>query len=305
MRSSGQAQAASPMQENDLKSTTAFDASRFLPVLLLLFAASGCSALIYEIVWYQLLQLAIGSTAVSLGVLLATFMGGLCAGSLALPRILAGKWRHPLLVYALIEAGIGACGILVLFGMPLIDGVYSAAVGHGMPAILLRAMVCAVCLMPPTLLMGASLPAIARWIETSPRGVAWLGLLYGANTAGAVAGCLLAGFYLLRAFDMATATFVAAAINGLVALGSWHLSRTTPERAPAAGPGTPRLRRRRAGGVSRPLTSPLRFRGPRRWARKSSGRACSACCSAPRSTPSPSFWRSSWRGSAWAAARAP
>ena len=48
------------------------------PVLLLLFAASGCSALIYEIVWYQLLQLAIGSTAVSLGVLLATFMGGLC-----------------------------------------------------------------------------------------------------------------------------------------------------------------------------------------------------------------------------------
>jgi len=225
------------MQENDLKSTTAFDVSRFLPVLLLLFAASGCSALIYEIVWYQLLQLAIGSTAVSLGVLLATFMGGLSAGSLALPRILARKWRHPLLVYALIEAGIGACGILVLFGMPLIDGIYSAGVGHGMPAILLRAMVCAVCLMPPTLLMGASLPAIARWIETSPRGVAWLGLLYGANTAGAVAGCLLAGFYLLRAFDMATATFVAAAINGLVALGSWHLSRTTPERAPAEGPG--------------------------------------------------------------------
>ena len=225
------------MPENDLKSTTPFDASPFLPVLLLLFAASGCSALIYEIVWYQLLQLAIGSTAVSLGVLLATFMGGLCAGSLALPRILAKRWQHPLLVYAFIEAGIGACGILVLFGMPLIDGIYSAAVGHGMPAILLRAVVCAVCLMPPTLLMGASLPAIARWIGTSPRGVAWLGLLYGANTAGAVAGCLLAGFYLLRVFDMATATLVAAAINGLVALGSWYLSRTTPRRAPAAEPG--------------------------------------------------------------------
>ncbi len=51
--------------------------SRLFPVLLVLFALSGCSALIYEIVWYQLLQLVIGSTAVSLGVLLATFMGGL------------------------------------------------------------------------------------------------------------------------------------------------------------------------------------------------------------------------------------
>jgi spermidine synthase len=222
-----------PVQKRDLQSTAAFDSSRFLPVLLLLFAGSGCSALIYEIVWYQLLQLVIGSTAISLGVLLATFMGGLCIGSVALPRMLARKWRHPLLVYALIEAGIGACGILVLFGMPLVDGVYSAAVGHGMPAILFRAIVCAVCLMPPTLLMGASLPAIARWIETSPRGVSWLGLLYGGNTVGAVTGCLLAGFYLLRVYDMATATFVAAAINALVALGSWRLSKTTPERAPA------------------------------------------------------------------------
>src|ERR1700732_4099480 len=75
-----------------------FDASRFSPLLLILFAGSGCSGLIYEIVWYQLLQLAIGSTAVSLGFLLATFMGGLCIGSLALPRIVKGTasfWLHP------------------------------------------------------------------------------------------------------------------------------------------------------------------------------------------------------------------
>ena len=49
----------------------------WLPLVAFLFAGSGCSALIYEIVWYQLLQLAIGSTSVSLAVLLATFMGGL------------------------------------------------------------------------------------------------------------------------------------------------------------------------------------------------------------------------------------
>jgi len=165
---------------------------RFLPVLLLLFAASGCSALIYEIVWYQLLQFVIGSTAVSLGVLLATFMGGLCIGSVLLPRVLPDS-RHPLRMYAFVELGIAVCGILVLVGMPLVSGVYVAAVGYGMPSILLRAVICAVCLLPPTILMGASLPTAARWLETSPEGVSWMGLLYGSNTAGAVLGCLLAG----------------------------------------------------------------------------------------------------------------
>jgi len=202
-------------------------ARRYLPLLLVLFAGSGCSALIYEIVWYQLLQLVIGSSAVSLGVLLATFMGGLCLGSLALPRLrLAGQ--HPLRVYGKLELGIALCGVLALFGMPLVDSVYTAAVGHGLPAILLRALVCALCLLPPTFLMGASLPAASRWIRATPEGVSWLGLLYGANTVGAVFGCLLAGFYLLRVFDMATATYAAAAINVAVALASFALAgRTT------------------------------------------------------------------------------
>jgi spermidine synthase len=215
--------------------------SRYLPLLLVLFAGSGCSALIYEIVWYQLLQLVIGSSAISLGVLLATFMGGLCAGSLALPRLRWARGQHPLRVYAKIEFGIALCGILVLFGMPLLDGIYTAAVGHGLPAILLRALVCALCLIPPTFLMGASLPAAARWIETTPEGVSWMGMLYGANTGGAVLGCLLAGFYLLREFDMGTATFAAAALNivvGLVSLsiagrteGSTSDTAATPARA--------------------------------------------------------------------------
>src|ERR1700746_3792698 len=69
----------------------------FIPWLLL-FAGSGCAALIYEIVWFQLLQFVIGSSAVSLGLLLATFMGGMCLGSLLLPRVISTD-RHPLRVY--------------------------------------------------------------------------------------------------------------------------------------------------------------------------------------------------------------
>src|SRR5215469_11815842 len=84
----------------------------FLPILLLLFAGSGCAALIYEIVWLQLLQLAVGSSAVSLGVLLGTYMGGMCLGSLALPKCVSAA-RNPLRVYAALEAGIGALAVLV------------------------------------------------------------------------------------------------------------------------------------------------------------------------------------------------
>jgi len=213
-------------------------ARHYFPLLLVLFAGSGCAALIYEIVWYQLLQLVIGSSAVSLGVLLATFMGGLCLGSLALPKLRVAK-QHPLRVYGKLELGIGLCGVLVLFGMPLVDSVYTAAVGHGLPAILLRALVCSLCLLPPTFLMGASLPAASRWVRATPEGVSWLGLLYGANTAGAVFGCLLAGFGLLRVFDLATVTYVAALINVSVGLVSFAVARRTPAHTEAAEASAP------------------------------------------------------------------
>ncbi len=206
---------------------------RFLPVLLLLFVGSGCAALIYEIVWFQLLQLVIGSSAVSLGVLLGTFMGGMCLGSLLLPRLIPAG-RHPLRVYALLELGIGACGVAVLSGIESVDRLYTTYAVHGLPGILLRGVVCAVCLLPPTVLMGATLPAIARWVETTPRGVSWLGFFYGGNIAGAVFGCLLAGFYLLRVHDMAVATQVAVAINVAVAVIALALAALTPHQAPAA-----------------------------------------------------------------------
>src|SRR6267154_881452 len=150
-------------------------------------------------------------------------MGGMCLGSLALARFIPAR-LHPLRVYAFLELGIAVLGIAVLFLVPQVARVYAAHAGQGFPAVLLRGAVCSVCLLPPTLLMGATLPAISRWIETTPRGVSWLGFFYGGNIAGAVSGCLLAGFYLLRVHDMPTATYVAAAINGVVALAGLLLA---------------------------------------------------------------------------------
>jgi spermidine synthase len=212
---------------------------RFLPLLLVLFFGSGCAALIYEIVWLQLLQLVIGSSAVSLGLLLGTFMGGMCLGSLALARIIPQRC-HPLRVYAFLELGMAALGLTVLFAVPAVGRFYAPHAGHGMTGILLRGVVASVCLLPPTFLMGATLPAIARWVESTSQGMSWLGFFYGGNTTGAVVGCLLAGFYLLRVYDMGTATMVAVAINVAVGLAAFGLASLTPHGAPVpaekAGP---------------------------------------------------------------------
>jgi spermidine synthase len=196
--------------------------------LLLLFVGSGCAALIYEVVWFQLLQLVIGSSAMSMGVLLGTFMGGMCLGSYLLPRVV-GRGNHPLRVYAYLELGIGAFGLLILFGMPLLNGVYAAiSGGSGVSGLVLRAVAAAICLLPPTLLMGATLPAISRWVESTPEGVSWLGFFYGGNIGGGVIGSLLAGFYLLRVFDLGVATYVAIALNISVALLALMIAGMTP-----------------------------------------------------------------------------
>ncbi len=194
-------------------------------ILLLLMAGSGCAALIYEIVWFQLLQLVVGSTAVSLGLLLAAYMGGLCVGSAAWPRLVSPT-RNPLRVYAYLELGIGALGIVILFGLPIVGRLYLAGPMSGMAALVARGTISAVCLVPPTLLMGASLPAIARWVEGTSRPVPWMGALYSANIAGAVVGCFVAGFYLLRLYDLAVATFAAAGINVVVALSALAFAKS-------------------------------------------------------------------------------
>ena len=206
------------------------DINRFLPLMLLLFVGSGCAALIYEIVWYQALSLIVGSNAISMGVVLGTFMGGMCAGSLLFPRFVT-PGEHPLRVYAKLEAGIAVCGLIILFVLPYAGGLYTSLGGPGFSGLLVRGLFCALCLALPTILMGATLPAVARWVEATPRGVSWLGFFYGGNIAGAVLGCLLAGFYLLRLYDNAVATYVAVALNMTVALAGLALAKAATYNA--------------------------------------------------------------------------
>jgi len=93
---------SSPSESLPLATPSSDRVNRLFPLLLVLFALSGAAGLIYEIVWLQLLQLVVGSSAVSLAVLLGTFMGGMCLGSIFFSRFVSDK-HSALRVYAILE----------------------------------------------------------------------------------------------------------------------------------------------------------------------------------------------------------
>ena len=218
---------ATPFLAEPLLGTPTVTAERRVGrALLVLFAASGCAALIYQVVWFQLLSFAIGASALSLGVLLPTYLGGLCIGSLLLPRYIS-RTAHPLRVLGALELTVGALGIVALFAIPALGNVYSAWAGTGATGLALRLLVAALALLPATILMGATLPAAAPWLDPSRDSTARLGQLYAANTAGAVVGCLAAGLYLLRMHDVRVATFAAVALDVAVGLACFALAAAT------------------------------------------------------------------------------
>src|SRR5689334_22098305 len=118
------------MSHQDMNSLRTPPSARYLPPMLLLFIGSGCAALIYEIVWFQILQLVIGASAISLAALLGAFMGGMFAGSLLLTRFVSPA-EHPLRVYAKLEAMIGVCGAMLIVLMPMVGRLYTAVDGGG------------------------------------------------------------------------------------------------------------------------------------------------------------------------------
>jgi spermidine synthase len=181
-----------------------------------IFAASGGAALMYELVWFHLVQLVVGASSISVAVLLCSFMGGMALGSWLIPRVAPSA--HPLRIIAILEAGIAVLGVAIPIALPFVQRAYVAIVGYGFGAVLLRAAVCVLILTPPTMLMGATLPIAARLRDVD------VGRLYTMNLAGAAIGAALAGFYLLRVFDVYVASGVAIAINVVVAVAAWQCS---------------------------------------------------------------------------------
>lgn len=217
-----------------------------LPVALLLFG-SGLSALVYQIAWQREFRLIFGSSTAASAAVLTIFIGGMGAGGLYLGKR-ADAHPRPLFFYARLELLIAA---LAAITPPLFDLARAAYVHVGgastvgsFAGTVIRLALAALILAAPTALMGGTLPAAVR--AASPDGDVGrraVGLLYGANTIGAVMGCLVGTFFLLERLGTRSSLWSACALNAAVALLAALLSRGH-ERA-IVRPADPRSREAR------------------------------------------------------------
>ncbi|HTO76666.1 MAG TPA: fused MFS/spermidine synthase [Thermoanaerobaculia bacterium] len=200
------------------------------------FFLSGLASLADEIVWFKYLTLTFGATTAAAATLVAVFMGGLALGS-ALAGKAAARLRNPARVYALLETGVALFALATPSLFEAVDRGYVAAYPHvsGSPAGLLavRFGLAAAVLLAPTILMGASLPVLARAAERGDMPGRPSTTLYAVNTAGAVAGVALAGFVLIPVFGF-WATLVASACTSLGAALLGLMLRAPATAPPAA-----------------------------------------------------------------------
>ena len=179
--------------------------------LFLAFFLSGASGLVFEIVLRRQLLLSLGVMHYSVGTVLTVFMAGLGMGSIIFGK-LTDRAAHPLLLFSLLEMGTGLFGFMLLTLLPFLDRWYAALASTGImsgSALLpLKAGLAGVFLLPLTVLMGGTLPAMGKSLagEGAPhfpraggcQGTGGLmGLLYGINALGGAAGIIAATFWFL------------------------------------------------------------------------------------------------------------
>ncbi len=200
-----------------------------------LFFFSGACGLVYQVLWVRLLSLAFGVTVFAVTVVLASFMAGLALGSYIGGRF-AERIARPLLAYGLIEIGVGLVALATpgLFaGFQRLYPVLSRPLGDSEATLFpVRVVLAFALLIVPTALMGATLPIIVKSsLAHSGRIADRIGLLYTANTVGAIAGTALAGFWLIGDVGISHSIQLAAAVNGLVGLAAIVMQRWTPTTA--------------------------------------------------------------------------
>jgi spermidine synthase len=193
-------------------------------VLYALFFLSGAAGLIYESIWTRYLALLVGHSAYAQILVLTIFLGGMAVGSLLVGRY-SERLRNPLILYAVVEAGVGLLGLLF---HPTFRAVSAAAYDSIFPALVsspgaqsaVKWLLAATLILPQSILLGATFPLISagilrRWTSRPGSILSWL---YASNSLGAAVGVLLAGFYLVSRFDFPGTLTVATALNFAVAI---------------------------------------------------------------------------------------
>ncbi|MFN2442086.1 MAG: fused MFS/spermidine synthase, partial [Thermoanaerobaculia bacterium] len=190
---------------------------------------SGLTALVYQTSWFRELRLVFGASTAASAAVLAIFMGGLGLGGALLGRR-ADRSPNPLRLYARLEFGVALSAAITPLLVVLIREIYIRL--GGSPALgltgasLVRIVLTGLVLGIPTVLMGGTLPAAARAVESvADAGRRKLAVLYGANTLGAVTGAVISTFALLELYGNRRTLWIAALVNLLIAVVAHSLSR--------------------------------------------------------------------------------
>ena len=211
----------------------AFDPTAPKRSILLLFYGmalfSGAAGLTYEITWARMLGLTFGSTTLSAAAVIAGFMGGMGLGAWLYHKAYEHAER-PLVLYVVLEFGIAittAALTQTFYYLPDLFASTCHTVPPGLPLILVRFIWVFVLLLIPSMLMGATFPALCTVMIRSIQGVdRHLGMIYGINTIGAAGGAFLAGLFLIEALGLTMTVTVANVINVAVAICALYLLRT-------------------------------------------------------------------------------
>ena len=198
-----------------------------------LFFFSGISSLIYQIVWTRMLTLVFGHTIYSVSVVLSAFMAGLGLGSYLWGTTI-DKGGKPLLIYGKIELliGLSAACLSILFSnfSPIYAWLYQSLPNIFFQTGLLKIVLAFFLVLIPTVLMGATLPIMAKYFVTEETSTGkQVGYLYSINTFGAAAGCLLAGYFLIEHFGVLQTAAIAACVNIFIGiLCVWSFKKHEP-----------------------------------------------------------------------------
>ena len=210
-------------------------------LILAIFILSGAAALIDEIVWSRQLVLVFGNTTQAVSAILAGFFGGIALGSFAGGRI-ADRIRDPLRMYGLLELALAVVVVLTPISFRLINGlyrdIYPGLETSPQALALLRVAMAVLALAPATILMGATLPTLTRYLAREATLSGAFSRLYAANTVGAIVGTIAAGFVLIELLGLSGALAVGAGCSAVAGLAALWLARGVAAVAPPVAPPT-------------------------------------------------------------------
>ena len=185
------------------------------------FFLSGFSALIYQVAWQRRMIDMLGSNAESVAVIIAIFMAGLGIGSLMADVLMNRVSRFGLRVFCIFEVCIGLFGLI---SIPLLDYLSKtlANVPQGPELIGFVSLI----LLPPTILMGATLPVLAEILKPKiPQFNETVGRLYSVNALGSASASLITALVLFGVFGLKAVTAFAAVCNCVTAWMVWTGSK--------------------------------------------------------------------------------